>query len=179
MQAINLNNVQEAISNRDGQALSTSSAALPNDGSRSDRDNQIQRKRAESLTAKLWGLMTDCYGYKWARQYGDEPSETWVSAMLGITGEQMAAGARMAGETTPVWPPGALEFRAMCLGKDPRNTDSDGNDAEWQHRVMEQRTREWEAGYRARQLGLLDKAAIERNREVGTKTLENLKGMFA
>lgn len=42
----------------------------------------------------------------------------------------MADGLNNCLERHPEWPPGAAQFRAMCLGQ---FLDEDGNDSSWQH----------------------------------------------
>jgi len=65
------------------------------------------------------------YGYKFVSQFGDEPSDTWVSCMDGITSKQMADGLKKSLDKHKEWPPAAVEFRAMCLGEDEEKS--------WEH----------------------------------------------
>ncbi len=94
------------------------------------KDHRIARE-AEALVKNLWPLMTSMYGHKFSSQFGEHPEETWESCLKGITGRQMADGLNNCLDAYPEWPPGAAQFRAMCLGK---FIDKDGNDSSWQHR---------------------------------------------
>lgn len=76
--------------------------------------------------------MSNLYGYKFISQFGDNPHDDWITVMTGITGRQIADGLNRCLADYPEWPPGAAQFRALCLGINPRNIDSDGNDASWQ-----------------------------------------------
>lgn len=176
MQAINLTQVQEAINQRDAKVLSTESTEKPPHGYESAK--ATSRAKAELLTAKLWPMMSQAYGYKFASQFGDEPSDVWIGALQGITGEQMANALLKCAEIYPQWPPGAIEFRSLCEGRDPRNVDDEGNDAHWQHKIMEARTKEFDEQSRRKQLDLVDITRKERSREMGAETLTNLKAMF-
>ena len=134
---------------------------------------------AARLAAKLWPMMHDAYGYKWSSQYGDTPPDVWAGALTGVTGEQVAAALQKCSEVFPEWPPGALQFRAICEGRDYRNINADGIDCSYQHRLIERADRErLEAKAEAKQRRLEDQSYDERNREAGSSTLNGLKGLF-
>lgn len=142
-------------------------------------DRESGRGLAIHLARKLWPMMHDAYGYKWSSQYGDSPSETWVGALQGVTGEQIAKALNACSEIFPEWPPGALQFRAICEGRDFRNLDKQGIDVTYQHRAIERADRErLEAKQAAERLRLEDQNYDERNREAGCSTLESLKGLL-
>lgn len=122
--------------------------------------------------------MSQAYGYKFASQFGDEPNDVWIGALQGITGEQIAAGLRKCAEIYPQWPPGAIEFKALCEGRDPRNIDKDGIDTSWEHKHRQARQREYDEAMRRRQLNLVDISKRERNKETSEKTLSHLKSLF-
>lgn len=68
---------------------------------------------------KLWELMTELYGHKWTNVHGlGDDSGNWAKVMGGITPAMLASGTRawinQGGEASK-WPPGAPEFRDMCL----------------------------------------------------------------
>lgn len=75
-----------------------------------------------TLCELLWLRMSGIYGHKWTSSFGDEPIDSWESAMFGITPAMVKTGlVRMAKSSNHVeWPPGALEFRQLCL---PRSED--------------------------------------------------------
>lgn len=142
------------------KALLTELSASPKSGC--DDAMPPARQRAELLTAKLWPKMSQAYGYKFASQFGDEPNDVWIGSLAGLSGEQLAEGLRRCAECYPQWPPGAIEFRALCLGNDPRNVDGKGNDAGWQQRVMAKRSAELDAELAERRLRLTDGKARAR-----------------
>lgn len=41
---------------------------------------------------------------------------TWATGLVGVTGEQMAAGLHACINREDAWPPTLPEFRTMCLG---------------------------------------------------------------
>jgi len=124
-------------------------------------------------------MMSQAYGYKFASQFGDEPNDVWIGALQGVSGEQIAAGLRKCSEIYPQWPPGAIEFKALCEGRDPRNFDKDGIDTSWEHKHREARQREYDEAMRRRnQLDLVDLTRKERAKEAGTKTLSSIKELF-
>ena len=66
------------------------------------------------------------YGHKFISQFGDTPDDTWVRCLEGITPQEMAKGLELCLEAHTEWPPGAVEFAALCRGEN----SSDG----WRHR---------------------------------------------
>jgi len=68
--------------------------------------------------ARLWVLMTEMYGHKWASVHGDKDSGTWGKVLHDISGNQIAIGMQACASRTDdqaEWPPSAPEFRKMCL----------------------------------------------------------------
>ena len=63
----------------------------------------------------LWEKMAAIYGHKWVSSFGESDDGTWLRVMTGITREQIAAGLRACLTREDVWPPGAAEFRRLCL----------------------------------------------------------------
>ena len=57
------------------------------------------------------------YGHKFTSQFGEQPTETWVTCLKGVSGPQMANGLRECLERCLEWPPAAAEFRNMALGR--------------------------------------------------------------
>ena len=75
---------------------------------------------------ELWQRMNEMFGHQWASQQGDEPNDTWVKGLTGITPIQYGAGLRALLTRADKWPPNLIEFRQLCIGFDP--------DA-WRHRA--------------------------------------------
>lgn len=68
--------------------------------------------------ARLWVLMTEMYGHKWASVHGEKDSGTWGKVLHDISGSQIAVGMQACASRTDdqaEWPPSAPEFRKMCL----------------------------------------------------------------
>ena len=59
--------------------------------------------------------MAAIYGHKWVSSFGETDDGTWLRVLTGITRGQIAAGLRSCLERDDPWPPGAGEFRRMCL----------------------------------------------------------------
>lgn len=73
---------------------------------------------SEKLMGRLWVLMTEMYGHKWASVHGDKDSGTWGKVLHDISGQQIAIGMQacaMRTDDQAEWPPSAPEFRKMCL----------------------------------------------------------------
>jgi hypothetical protein len=67
---------------------------------------------------RLWVLMTEMYGHKWASVHGEKDSGTWGKVLHDISGNQIAIGMQACASRTDdhaEWPPSAPEFRKMCL----------------------------------------------------------------
>lgn len=82
------------------------------------------------MVVKLWTKLTAMYGHKFTAQFGKSPDETWITCLVGIGGREIANGLNACLEEHPVWPPGAAQFRALCIGE---YTDDEGNKSKWQH----------------------------------------------
>lgn len=63
--------------------------------------------------------MTEMFGHKWTSVHGEsDESGTWSKVLGGLTGQQVANGMQACATRTgdeAKWPPGAPEFRDMCL----------------------------------------------------------------
>lgn len=65
--------------------------------------------------SKLWRLMTDIFGYRWASAYGTtDQSGTWGKGLAGLTSEDIGRGVRKVIELGMDWPPSMPEFRKLC-----------------------------------------------------------------
>lgn len=63
----------------------------------------------------LWEKMAAIFGHKWVSSFGETDDGTWLRVLSGLTREQIAAGLRACLNRNDVWPPGAAEFRRLCL----------------------------------------------------------------
>lgn len=98
--------------------------------------------------------------------------------MTEISPEQIKTGLESLVARDSIWPPDAIEFRALCLGRDLRNVDDHGNDVDWQQRRIEMSSKELWADVAEMRRRLEDTAAQERAIEAGKKALEEMKGLF-
>jgi hypothetical protein len=120
--------------------------------------------------------MVSLYGFKFASQFGETPHEDWVTVMAGVTGQQIADGLNRCLAEYPEWPPGAAQFRALCLGLEAKNIDSEGNDATWQLKKYEAQQKRDDEARKRKQLEIPDTGAKERNLKVGNAALKKLRG---
>ncbi|MGY8791879.1 MAG: hypothetical protein ACKVKR_16615 [Pseudomonadales bacterium] len=58
------------------------------------------------------------YGHQWASQQGDEPNDTWIRGLDGLSNEQFGTGLRALLGRADTWPPNLIEFRKLCTGYD-------------------------------------------------------------
>ena len=98
--------------------------------------------------------------------------------MRGVSGRQIADGLNFCLTIYPEWPPGAAQFRSICLGIDPRNIDEEGNDSRWQHRRIEVADEKRAEERIAESNRIRDKNYEARRRAAGEKTLEHMRGIF-
>jgi hypothetical protein len=63
--------------------------------------------------------MCEMYGHQWSSQQGDEPNDTWIRGLSGLTAEQYGHGLRKLFDRTDKWPPNLVEFRQLCTDYDP------------------------------------------------------------
>ena len=124
-------------------------------------------RQARIRAEQLWPRMTDLFGYKFTSQFGESPSDTWVRCLEGLTGRQIASGLQALVDDTPDWPPGAGNFRSLCLGRGKSLEES-------QHGVIREADRDWDAGRQDR-LALEDKGKRERSMAAGEKALTALR----
>ena len=135
-----------------------------------NRENERElQERAESLTDKAWTKLTAMYGHKFASQFGETPDDTWVTCLRGISPRQIADGLNACLESHPVWPPGAAQFRGLCLGL---FIEKDGTDS-WQQRKMAALDKK----PRKIALPIGEEIRLERQ-EKGNKALGDILGMF-
>lgn len=67
---------------------------------------------------KLWRLMTERYGHRWASQNGQEwNGETWAEDLAGLRSTEFALGVRLDLERDDEWPPGSKAFRRMATSE--------------------------------------------------------------
>ena len=58
------------------------------------------------------------YGHQWASQQGDQPNDTWIRGLYGLSNEQFGAGLRALLDRADTWPPNLVEFRQLCTDHD-------------------------------------------------------------
>lgn len=66
---------------------------------------------------RLWVVMTETFGYKWFKPMGEEPNQTWISALRNLTASQWRDGLNMLKASTDEWPPSLPEFKRWCTGE--------------------------------------------------------------
>ena len=65
----------------------------------------------------LWLAMAGRYGYRWDRQFGQiggPAFEVWRLDLQGLSPSQIKLGFHKCRSRANGWPPGSLEFRALC-----------------------------------------------------------------
>lgn len=111
------------------------------------------------------------------------PDSTWASCLKEITPRQIADGLNNCLEMHPEWPPGAVQFRAACLG---RHVDAEGNDSSWQHKSDAYRHPsdpkhsghdEWLEKQKEK-LRIEDKSYLGKKKAIGNNELKNIKDIF-
>lgn len=63
----------------------------------------------------LWEKLAAIYGHKWVSSFGEADDGTWLRVLTGLAREQIAVGLRSCLDRIDPWPPGAAEFRRLCL----------------------------------------------------------------
>lgn len=122
---------------------------------------------AKTRSEGLWVRMTDLYGHKFSSQFGKSPSDTWVRCLEGLTPEQIAQGLNAIVSNPTPWPPGAAEFRALCLGTSKTLADH-------QNAVIDQAAAKLEAERQRERLRLRDENRAARTRARGEHVLSSL-----
>ena len=58
------------------------------------------------------------FGHKWTTSYGDapDPDKVWYAILKDVTWQQMQTGMNELANSGAMWPPGAPEFKKLCLG---------------------------------------------------------------
>ena len=68
---------------------------------------------------ELWTRFSEIYGHQWASQQGDEPNDTWIRGLAGLSPDEYAVGFNALLKRTDTWPPNLVEFRQLCTQYDP------------------------------------------------------------
>lgn len=63
---------------------------------------------------KFWVRMTQIFGYRWASNFGPEPTKPWVDVLGRLSCEEIARGLNRIVELRLEWPPVLTEFLGMC-----------------------------------------------------------------
>jgi len=103
----------------DPQQHTTMALAPPDDPNPRPAPSSTAKPTASALE-RLWERMLALYGNTWASQFGVEAkgiaAQTWASALVGVTSEQLAVGLNACVVEGREFPPNAPRFRAMCFG---------------------------------------------------------------
>jgi len=62
--------------------------------------------------------MAEMYGHTWTSQQGEEPNDTWVRGLDGLTAANFGAGLIACRDSAKTFPPTLPEFRGWSLGTD-------------------------------------------------------------
>lgn len=131
------------------------------------RKDSAKWAAAKTRSEGLWVRMTDLYGHKFTSQFGKSPSDTWVRCVEGLTGDQIAKGLQRIVDNPTEWPPGAAEFRALCLGKHQ-------TEAEREQAALEAQVARQAAETQRNRLRLRDENRRQRAKAMGDSTMANL-----
>lgn len=106
----------------------------------------------------LWSRFSEIYGHQWASQQGDEPNDTWVRGLDGLTNQQFGQGLRALLDRRETWPPNLIEFRQLCLGY--------GGETDWEHKRLKYFQPD----------ALLERKRTDEEAEQGLKTIREIMG---
>ena len=134
----------------------------------------LPRLRAMDIAEKLWEKLSSMYGYKFLRQFGETPDDVWIRCLLNIEGKKIAHGLQRCLDEYPKWPPGAAQFRALCL-----DISLDENGREVACRAGIYSTQPTEAMKLRATLALEDPKRKNKRKEIGEKAIGGLLSMFA
>ncbi len=65
----------------------------------------------------MWTRLAEMYGQRFLRDYGDEPTETWIRATDNLTNEQIRSALVNLAKSNNPHPPTLPEFMSAALGK--------------------------------------------------------------
>jgi len=123
------------------------------------------RKSADNLPPthpiwELWQRMAEMYGHTWTSQQGEEPNDTWVRGLNGLTAANFGRALVACRDSGKTFPPTLPEFRSSALGIDETGWERQA------HKIHEPERR------------LEDKTSKEKNKVTGNDVLTNLQGLF-
>jgi len=133
---------------------------LPNESRPHTKHDMVDGLTADHPIHELWFRLSEMYGHKWSSQYGDSPTDTWIRALDGLSGEQFSVGLGALLRKEDTWPPTLVEFRQLCLNADP---------GRWERRAH----KIYEPDRKLEDITGKEKSAVE-----GKKTLDELKWIF-
>ena len=70
----------------------------------------------DSRATLLWTRLAEMYGQRWLRDYGDEPTETWVRAVSGLSNDQVRKALTNLAKSGNPHPPTLPEFMSAAIG---------------------------------------------------------------
>jgi hypothetical protein len=65
--------------------------------------------------SEVWAIFAEIFDTKWTSKQPPTPTDGWIFVLADLTREQVGHGIMTLRDSRMIWPPGALEFRAMCL----------------------------------------------------------------
>lgn len=87
---------------------------------------------------RLWLVMTETWGHKWASAMGEEPNATWKAKLRPLTQEQWLAGIERLKASLEPWPPSAPDFYRWCTGGLSRDEAKQQALVEWDERIRKE-----------------------------------------
>lgn len=81
---------------------------------------KIVKPASATDIALVWVALSGLYGDSFTSKFGADPrtgaGSLWANTLAGLTTEQIVKGCDAVKFRMGAWPPGAPEFRAICLG---------------------------------------------------------------
>lgn len=69
----------------------------------------------ERFVDRLWLRMTEMFGVRWTKQYGERDSDGfWARGLADMQPEELKAGLAAVLDSGAIWPPSLPEFRKLC-----------------------------------------------------------------
>lgn len=111
-----MDNISDLINRVHPLNDSSLSAKSAND-SQTETCTNTKLTLSHSHIEKLWEKLAAMFGHKWTSTFGEEvdPTGVWLTCLQDLTTQQLADGLSSIARSGREWPPGAPEFRALCL----------------------------------------------------------------
>lgn len=85
---------------------------------------------------RLWKRLADTYGAWFTRDFGVEPNDAWVSAMRGVTLDEVAIGLSALPQRYPDRAPNPLQFWQLCRNPQGSTAEQRALEARMQHKAL-------------------------------------------